>query len=167
MKWFRFFKSTTYLCFSSNIMKCQHLWRYMHKTIPSHRGILCHVGTTCVCSILVEGVRYELCVYAPEQFGVGVLHYNDIIMGAIKSQITSLTIVYCTVSSGADHRKHHSSASLTFVWGIHRWLVNSPSKWPVTRKMCPFDDVSMSHLCCYPCHFVTYSTHRPSDAYTC
>ena len=37
-----------------------------------------------------------------------------------------------------------SSASLAFVRGIHRWPVNSPYKWPVTRKMFPFDDVIMS-----------------------
>ena len=36
---------------------------------------------------------------------------------------------------GADQRKHQSSASLAFVRGIHRWAVNSPLKWPVTRKM--------------------------------
>ena len=65
-------------------------------------------------------------------------HYNDVIMGAIPSQITSPTIVYSTV---ADQRKHQSSASLAFVRGIHRWPVNSPHKWPVTRKMFPFDDV--------------------------
>ena len=41
-------------------------------------------------------------------------------MGAIASQITSLTIVYSTVYSGADQRKFESSASLAFVWGIHR-----------------------------------------------
>ena len=29
------------------------------------------------------------------------------------------------------------------MWGIHRWPVNSPHKWPVTRKMFPFDDVIM------------------------
>ena len=33
-------------------------------------------------------------------------HYNDVIMGAIASQITSLTIVYSTVYSDADQRKH-------------------------------------------------------------
>ena len=55
-------------------------------------------------------------------------------MGAIPSQITSLTIVYSTVYSDADQRKDHSSASLAFVWGIHRGPVNSPHKWPVTRK---------------------------------
>ena len=68
-------------------------------------------------------------------------------MGAIESQITSLTIVYSTVYSDADQRKHQSSASLAFVRGIHRGPVNSPHKWPVTGKMCPFDDVIMSLSC--------------------
>ena len=43
-------------------------------------------------------------------------------------------------------KKHHSSASLAFVGGIHRWLVNSPHKGPVTRKMFPFDDVILLHI---------------------
>ena len=62
-------------------------------------------------------------------------------MSLIASQITSLTIVYSTVYSDADHRKHQSSASLAFVRGIRRGPVNSPHKGPVTRKMFPFDDV--------------------------
>ena len=70
-------------------------------------------------------------------------HYSDIKMGPMASQITSLTIVYSTVYSGADHRKHQSSASLAFVRVIHRWPVNSPHKGPVKRKMFPFDDVIM------------------------
>ena len=49
-------------------------------------------------------------------------------MGAIASQITSLMIVYSTVYSGADQRKHQSSASLAFVQGIQRSLVNSHTK---------------------------------------
>ena len=64
-------------------------------------------------------------------------------MGAMASQITSLTFVYWTIYSGADQRKHQSSASLASVRGIHRWPVNSPHEWPVTRKMFPFDDVIM------------------------
>ena len=64
-------------------------------------------------------------------------------MGPIASQITSLTIVYSTVYSDTDQRKHQSSASLAFVRAIHRGPVNSPHKWPVTRKMFPFDDVIM------------------------
>ena len=66
-------------------------------------------------------------------------------MSAMASRITSLTIVYSTVSSDADQRKHQSSASLAFVLGIHRGPVNSPHKWPVTRKIFPFHDFSMSH----------------------
>ena len=66
---------------------------------------------------------------------------SDIIMSAMASQITSHTIVYSIVYWGADQRKHQSSASLAFVWGIHRSPVNSPHKWPVMRKMFPFDDI--------------------------
>ena len=123
-----------------------------------------------------------------------IFHYNDIMMSVMASQITSLSIVYATVCSdtdqrkhqssvslafvrgihkmadislqrrhdechgisnnqplncllncfsGADQRKHQISASLAFVRGIHQWLVNSPHKRPVTRKMFPFDDIMM------------------------
>ena len=72
-------------------------------------------------------------------------HYTDITMGAIASQITSLTIVYSIVYSDTDQRKHQSSASLAFVRGIHRGPVNSPHKWPVTWKIFPFDDIIMAH----------------------
>ena len=68
-------------------------------------------------------------------------------MGAIASQITSLTIVYPTVYSDADHRKYQSSASLAIVPWIHRGPVNSPHKWPVTRKMVPWIHVIMDHVC--------------------
>ena len=68
-------------------------------------------------------------------------HYDDVIMWTIASEITSLTSVYSTVYSDADQSKHQSSSSLAFVWGIHRGPVNSPHKWPVTRKMFPFDEV--------------------------
>ena len=61
-------------------------------------------------------------------------HYHDVIMGAIASQITNLTIVFLAVYPDADQRKHQSSASLAFVRGIHRGPVNSPHKWPVSGK---------------------------------
>ena len=70
-------------------------------------------------------------------------HYNDVIMSAMASQISILTIVYSSVYSGADQSKHQSSALLACVSGIHRWSVNSPHKVPVTRKMFPCDDVIM------------------------
>ena len=64
-------------------------------------------------------------------------------MGTMASQITSLTVVYSTIYSGADQRKHQSSASLAFEQGIHWWPVHFSHKWPVLRKMLPFDDVIM------------------------
>ena len=75
-------------------------------------------------------------------------------MGAIASHFTSLTIVYSTVYSGTDRRKHQSSTSLAFVRGIHQWRVNSPHKGPVTRKMFPFDDVIMKMPCIFTDGFV-------------
>ena len=87
-------------------------------------------------------------------------HYSDVIMDAIASQITSLTIVYSTVYSDADQRKHQSSASLAFVRRIHRGSVNSPHKWPVTWKMCLFDDV-IKHYYWY----ASFSSLKPSALY--
>ena len=77
--------------------------------------------------------------------------YDDVIMTMLASQITSLTVVYSIVHSGVNQRKHQSSASLAFVREIHRGPVNFPHKWPVTRKMFPFDDVIMKlkHFRCY------------------
>ena len=99
------------------------------------------------------------------------LHYNDVIMGTIASQITSLTTVYSIVYSDADQRKHQSSASLALVWGIHRGPVNSPHKWPVTWKMFPFDDVITWKVHMTPnslgssvtCFHLMMSSCEPSD----
>ena len=60
-------------------------------------------------------------------------------MSAKASQINGVSVVCSTVCSGADQ-----SSPLAFVRGIHRWPMGSPHKWPVTRKMFPFDDVIMS-----------------------
>ena len=68
-----------------------------------------------------------------------LLHYSDIIMSAMASQIISLS----TVCLGTDQIKHQSSVSLDFVRGFHRSPVNSPHKGPVTRKIFPLDDVIM------------------------
>ena len=64
-------------------------------------------------------------------FFVKFRHYNDVTMGAIASQITSLTIVYSTVESDADQRENQSCATLAFVRGES---VNSPQKWPWAWK---------------------------------
>ena len=71
-------------------------------------------------------------------------HCSDVIMGVMACQITSLTIVYSTVHSGADQRKRQSSASLAFVQGIHRWPVNSPTN--VEDVSIWTEDVTMDQL---------------------
>ena len=104
------------------------------------------------CRISTITLRYLEILNGVSDFAL--LHYSDDIVSAMASQITGVSIVYSTVCSGADQRKHQTSASLTFVGGggggIHRWPVNSPHQEPVTRKMFPFDDVIMKG-CDYPC----------------
>ena len=101
-----------------------------------------HLQSENLCANRIDGVRKnslsDVCFLLHQEF-----HYDDIIMNTMASPITSLTSVYSSVYSGADRRKHHGSASLASVRGIHRWAVNSPHKNPVTRKMCSFEDVIM------------------------
>ena len=82
------------------------------------------------CVIVLENVEGAIASTAHKLS----VHYDDVIMVAIASQITSLTVVSSIVYSDTDQRKHQSSVSLAFVPGIHRGPVNSPHKWPVTRK---------------------------------
>ena len=85
-------------------------------------------------SISLVYVCKKMCLRLAEKH-MDRLHYTDVIMGALASQIISLSIVCSTVCSGPDQRKHKSSASLAFVRGIHRWPVNSFHKGPVTGKI--------------------------------
>ena len=92
-----------------------------------------YIFTTQICCQYIHGNGWRIsCI---NRLDCGSENFiTDVIMGAMASQFTSLTIVYPTVYSGADQRKHQSSALLAFVRGIHRWSMNSPLKWPVTRK---------------------------------
>ena len=105
---------------------------------------LIHVSNKCI-------IWYQQGKTKPNQVYVSHIilqyfHYDDVIMTMLASQITSLTVVYSIVYTGVNQRKHQSSASLAFVWEIHREPVNFPHKWSATRKMLPFDDVIMSLL---------------------
>ena len=75
-----------------------------------------------------------------------MIHYSDVIISAMASRITSLTSVYSTVYSGADQRKHQSSASLLLAKGIHLWPANSLHIGSVTQKVFPFDDVILAYI---------------------
>ena len=95
------------------------------------------------------------------------IHYSDVIISMMASQITGVWKAYPTVCSGADQGKHQSSASLSFVRGIHRrWPVNSPHKGSVTREMFPFDDVIIhqTHLSIFKLSYFI-SSHRALHRY--
>ena len=78
---------------------------------------------------------YQSMLHIVETCRINVCHhYSDVIMSEMGSKTTGVSIVYSTVCSYVDQRKHQSSASLAFVRGIHLWPVNSPHKGPVTRK---------------------------------
>ena len=102
---------------------CQtnHLWRQ-----PSGSGQACIV-TQRVTTVPPLGFVMDLVLTATSY--------------AMASSITSVSIICSTGRWGAYQRKHQSSASLTFVRGIHQWSVNSPHKGPVTWKMFPYDHV--------------------------
>ena len=67
----------------------------------------------------------------------------------VRNSVSNHQPHYCLLNRLFRRRskKTSNSASLAFVWGIHRGLVNSPHQWPVTRKMFPFDDVIMIRHC--------------------
>ena len=92
-------------------------------------------------------------------------HYAGVIMSSMASQITSVSMVCPTVCSGADQRKHQSSAPLAFVGRIHRSPVNSHQKRPVTRKMCPFDDVIMLYHQVFVSQFIKIHFQEDKTVY--
>ena len=120
---------------ASNAQIVSMLWR--HCDITGHRWI--HPRKTSNTeSVSMLWSRYVSKSKNP------INHCSDVIMRAMASQITSISIFYSTVYSGTDQRKHQSSASLAFVRGIHRGPVNSPHKRPITRKL--------FHLMTSSCH---------------
>ena len=74
--------------------------RRLHKLIIFRFYNLCYPGCY---SIRLRAIQFYVHAFA---------HYNDVIMSAMASQITSLTIVYSTVYSGAGQRKHHRVTGL-------------------------------------------------------
>ena len=56
-------------------------------------------------------------------------------MTTMASQITSLTVVNSTVYAVADQRKQQISASLAFVWGIHRYRWIPRTKGQLRRNV--------------------------------
>ena len=104
-----------------------------------------HLPHDAVSQKVSETMRLNLSMWLNSAFplfpNAAVGNDFDVIISAMTSQFTSVSIVYPTVCSCADQRKHLSSVSLTFVWWFHRWPLNFPHKGPVMRIFFPFDDV--------------------------
>ena len=125
-------------CSKTLMIICCTLTSYMFPLlIWPFRARLQKINCCELYSINVRWICWEPLQYAGLlcRFYDNTYHCNDVIMRAMASQITSLTIIYSTVIQAADDWKHQRSTSLVFVWGIHRY------KGPVTRKMFSFDDV--------------------------
>ena len=92
--------------------------RSLNTNSPSYATI--KQNLTVYNQLLKKSIREAKTIYYNNEFNQN----DDVIMGAKTSQITNLTIVYSTTYSDADQSKHQSSASLAFVWGIHRdrWI---------------------------------------------
>ena len=87
--------------------------------------------------------------------GLCAFHYSDVMMGAMSSQITSLSIVYSTDYSGADQRKHQSSPSLAFVG-------NSPVPGEFPAQMAS----NAENVSIWWHHYVSYCHHLHADRRT-
>ena len=97
---------------------CDFLWSMFHK---SFRATDITTGTTI---IFLQGQCINLGVHRKKNPGTQHFHYSDVIMSAMMSQITGVSIVCSTV----DQKIYQSSASQAFVRGIHWSLVDSSQR---------------------------------------
>ena len=108
---------------------CYHILTFTD-VVQLNYFIYQHMQNT-ICRLSNEYQWLQNHTLAPRGLYRGIIiilfHYDDVIMGTIASRITSLTLVYSIVYSDADQRKLQSSASLAFVWGIHRdrWILRT------------------------------------------
>ena len=114
-------------------------WRIYASLGPNELYVLCAQYPFCVHVFysLIILLYFTIGPHVNQLIGDCMIlyHYSDVIMSTKASQITGVSIVYATISSGADQRKHNESpASLVFVMGIHRWPVKSPHKGPCNAE---------------------------------
>ena len=120
-------------------------WNSVYST---HVLVFLHINKNVILFLLFQYTpqsKYFLTPYTTDHMASLLLNYSDVIMSAMASQITDVSIVCTTVSSREDQRIHQSSASLTLLRGIHGWPVDSPHTGPVNRKIFSFNDVIMSY----------------------
>ena len=104
----------------------------IHNTIPCRRIKICEIPHSYCYMAASIGTFSNLFSWSKS-----ASHYIDVLMTTMASHITSFTVVYSTVYSDANQRKHQSSASLAFVWGIHRDRWISRTKGQLRGKCFP------------------------------
>ena len=135
---------------AENVAKCElHVIRW-----NMHMVLLClfwcsHIVNSWVHAIYIP-ISFRISWEASERYdypcsseGIPLGYGQNHPSITMTSQITGLLMVWSTVCSGADQRKHQSSTSLAFVRGNSRWPENSSYQRPVTRKMFTFVYVIM------------------------
>ena len=149
------------------MIKWNYYWLNYPVLLTSTRGIACPCGDPCRtsnrgflslhwnCNIrnfrefFARSWRYIQCgVLSPDHTRCSQCrqHYSDVIMNAMASQITGISIVYSTVCCGADKKNIKAPCH----WPLRgeftgdRWI--PLHKGPVTRKKFPFDDIIMHYL---------------------
>ena len=65
-------------------------------------------------------------------------------MREMASQTTDVSVVAQAFVRAQINKNIKVSASLSFVRGLHQWLVESPHKVWITKTMFPFNDVLMA-----------------------
>ena len=154
---------------------CVYIYMYNQELISSWYNLWHNIGSsrlkhvywfrTVRSSFFIVWILYACSIRSSLSIGVDQIfceHYSDVIMGTIASQITSFTIVYSTVYSDADQRKHQSSASLAFVRG---WTGEFPAQMASNAEN---DDVVMVWIraCWLLYHIQNYSiNHRAAIRY--
>ena len=107
-----------------DVIKWKHFPRYRSLVNSSYReaGELRHHRTHCDGTVMSQPSASDAGEPETGMKRGALIHYPDVIMSAIASQITDVSIVYSTACSDADQRIHQRSASLAFMRGIDRWI---------------------------------------------
>ena len=116
---------------NSHACLCGCMWVNTYLLTRITIGVCDYISMYCCTSLLMF-----IYVTVKKNFSLApfTLHYIDVMMSAMASQITSHRSVYSTVYSGTDQSKQQCSASLVLVRGIHRWPAKSPQKGQWRRK---------------------------------
>ena len=125
LAWFSIAQSVCQWAFSLLAIRCLRPWvRILHSAEPEEDNLSpFDSNIACLCQSIEINNNKHICIFVCVLFSHHNLtlylslnlciHYNDVRMRAMASQITSLTIVYSTVHSGADQR-----TSKLFVAGL-------------------------------------------------